>query len=60
MAKTKLFNMRVTESWIRDRREKMARSGYSSLADYVQAMIELGEGVDATIIRREAAGDDHE
>ena len=60
MAKTKLFNMRVTEDWIRDRREKMERSGYSSLADYVQAMIELGEGVDATIIRREAADDDHE
>ena len=58
MTKTKLFNMRVTESWIRDRREKMERSGYSSLADYVQAMIELGEGVDATIIRREAAKDE--
>lgn len=58
MTKTKLFNMRVTESWLRDRREKMERSGYSSLADYVQAMIELGEGVDAAVIRREAAEDE--
>lgn len=58
MTKTKLFNMRVTEDWIRERREKMERSGYSSMADYVQAMIELGEGVDATIIRREAAEDE--
>ena len=58
MAKTKLFNMRVTEDWIRERKEKMERSGYSSMADYVQAMIELGEGVDATIIRREAAEDE--
>ena len=53
--KNKLFNMRVTEKWLEERREKMEKStGFSSLADYVQSMIELGEGVAATVIRREA------
>ena len=53
--KNKLFNMRVTEKWLAERREKMEQNtGFSSLADYVQSMIELGEGVAATVIRREA------
>ena len=56
--KNKLFNMRVTEKWLEDRREKMEKStGFSSLADYVQSMIELGEGVAATVIRREGDAD---
>lgn len=56
--KNKLFNMRVTEKWLEDRREKMEKStGFSSLADYVQSMIELGEGVAATVIRREVSAD---
>lgn len=56
--KNKLFNMRVTEKWLEERREKMEKStGFSSLADYVQSMIELGEGVAATVIRREVSED---
>ena len=56
--KNKLFNMRVTERWLEERRENMEKStGFSSLADYVQSMIELGEGVAATVIRREANED---
>ena len=56
--KNKLFNMRVTERWLEERREKMEKStGFSSLADYVQSMIELGEGVAATVIRREVSED---
>lgn len=57
--KNKVFNMRVTESWLEERREKMEKTtGFSSLADYVQSMIELGEGVAATVIRREGAEDE--
>lgn len=56
--KNKLFNMRVTEKWLEERRARMEKcTGFSSLADYVQSMIELGEGVAATVIRREVSED---
>lgn len=43
MAKEKLLNMRVTDEWMEERKERMKDAGYETLTAYVLAMVNLGE-----------------
>lgn len=43
MAKEKLLNMRVSDEWLEDRKEKMRDAGYETLTAYILAMVNLGE-----------------
>lgn len=43
MAKEKLLNMRVTDEWMEERKERMKDAGYETLTAYILAMVNLGE-----------------
>lgn len=59
MAKDRLFNMRVTEDWINERRQLMKeRTGMRTLTEYLMAMVAMGESLyDGTIREEECERD---